>query len=115
MFQLFIFLLKDLDVEQCMSAPTMSCERILSTECSFEDDNTTYISTWPQQKTAEDCRNKCEITTVPVCHYWMHHASNETCDLYERDKRTCKSVGGPASSTDLYCTGMKTEILNLVV
>ena len=46
-------------------------------EYSFNDDKNTYIS-----------------------------HSNETCDLYERDKRACHSVGGPASLTTLYCTGM---------
>ena len=92
-----------------MSAPTMSCERVLSTECRFEDDNTTYISSWPNQKTPKDCKDKCVITTIPVCHFWMHHASSEKCDLYERDRRNCNTVGGPASLTALYCTGMKTK------
>ena len=50
-----------------MSTPSMSCERVMRTEYSFNDDKTTYIS-----------------------------HSNETCDLYERDKRACHSVGGPA-------------------
>ena len=98
--------LKDIDIEQCMSTPRMSCERVMSTDCSFEDDNTTYISTWPKQDSAKDCENKCKLTTIPECHFWMHHWSNETCDLYERDKRACHSVGGPASLTGLYCTGM---------
>ena len=42
--------LKDLDIEQCMSTPSMSCERVMRTECRFTDDNTTYISHWPRQK-----------------------------------------------------------------
>ena len=98
--------LKDIDIEQCMSTPSMSCERVMPTDCNFEDGNTTYISTWPRQKSAKDCENKCKLTTIPECHFWMHQWSNETCDLYERDKRTCHSVGGPASLTGLYCTGM---------
>ena len=98
--------LKDIDIEQCMSTPRMSCERVMSADCSFEDDHTTYISTWPRQKSAKDCENKCKLTTIPECHFWMHHWSNETCDLYERDKRKCHSVGGPASLTGLYCTGI---------
>ena len=94
-----------------MSTPRMSCERVMSTDCSFEDDHTTYISTWPRQKSEKDCENKCKLTTIPVCHFWMHHWSNETCDLYERDKRICKSVGGPASLTGLYCTGISLILL----
>ena len=92
-----------------MSTPSMSCERVLRTECSFNDDNTTYISHWPRQKSPKDCQEKCKITSYPACHFWMHHSSNEICDLYERDKRTCYSIGVPASLTTLYCTGMQTK------
>ena len=70
-----------------MSTPSMSCERVMRTECSFNDDNTTYISHWPRQKCPNDWQIKCKITSYPACHVWMHHSSNETCDLYERDKR----------------------------
>ena len=90
-----------------MSTPAMSCERFLLTDCSFDDTNTTYISTWPNIKSTKDCIDACEVTTIPKCHFWMHHSTNETCDLYERDKRHCYAVGGPASLTTLYCTGMK--------
>ena len=98
--------LKDTDIEKCISTPTMSCERLMPTECRFEDTNTTYISSWPKQKSLRDCLHACEITTIPKCHFWMLNSANEKCDLYERDKRTCHSVGGPASLTDLYCTGV---------
>lgn len=76
------------------------------TDCSFEDDNTTYISHWPRQTSAKHCKDKCQITSYPNCHFWMEHLSTQICDLYERDKRTCHAVGGPASLTGLYCTGM---------
>ena len=76
------------------------------TDCSFEDDNTTYISSWPKQKSPQDCEYDCQITTIPTCHFWMQHTAKEKCDLYERDRRTCHAVAGPASLTGLYCTGM---------
>ena len=98
--------LKYLDIEHCLSTPSMSCERVMLTDCSFEDDHTTYISSWPKQKSGKDCQNKCQVTTIPKCHFWMEHVSDERCDLYERDKRTCHAVAGPASLTGLYCTGM---------
>ena len=98
--------LKDLDIERCFSTPNMSCERVMLSDCSFEDDHTTYISSWPKQKSGKDCQNKCQITTIPKCHFWMEHLADERCDLYERDKRTCHAVGGPASMTGFYCTGM---------
>ena len=87
----------------------MACERVLLTECSFDDTNTTYISTWNNQELPKDCIDACEKTTLPVCHFWMHNSSNKTCTLYERDKRNCHTVGGPASLTASYCTGMKTN------
>ena len=77
------------------------------TDCSFETDNTTYISHWPKQKSPKDCEDKCVITTIPTCHFWMEHLATEICDLYERDRRTCHGVGGPASLTGLYCTGIR--------
>merc|ERR1712038_280610 len=51
----------DLDIERCLSTPSMSCERVMLTDCSFEDDNTTYISHWPKQKSPADCQDKCKI------------------------------------------------------
>ena len=77
------------------------------TDCSFENDNTTYISHWPKQKSPKDCEDKCVITTIPTCHFWMEHLATEICDLYERDRRTCHGVGGPALLTGLYCTGIR--------
>ena len=70
-----------------MSTPSMSCERVMRTECSFNDDKTTYIRHWPRQKSPKDCQEKCKNTSYHACHFWMHHSSNETCDLYERDKK----------------------------
>ena len=105
-FPILISKLKDTDIEKCISTPTMSCERLMPTECNFEDTKTTYISSWPKQKSARDCLHACEITTIPTCHFWMLNSTNEKCDLYERDKRTCHSVGGPASMTGFYCTGV---------
>ena len=93
-----------------MSTPTGSCARVLWTECSFDDPfNTTYINHWADQKTAMDCQQKCKYNRYPDCHFWMYHSSNQMCDLYERDRRTCHAKGGPASLTAYYCTGMKTN------
>ena len=85
----------------------MSCERVMLTDCSFEDHNTTYISSWRKQKSPKDCEYDCQITTIPKCHFWMQHMAKAKCDLYERDKRTCRGVGGPVSLTGLYCTGTR--------
>ena len=94
----------NLDIEKCISTQALSCERVMLTECCFEDSNTTYISSWPKLKSAKACQQACKITTLPICHFWMYHSSTEKCDLYERDKRHCHGVGGPASVSASYCS-----------
>ena len=105
---------KDVDISKCTSTHGMSCDRVMMSDCSFDDSNTTYISTWPKQKSARDCQKDCKITTIPKCHFWMYHAADEKCQLYERDKRNCHAVGGPRSSSYSYCTGKKNTILSFL-
>ena len=93
-----------------MSTATVSCTRVLLTECSFDDpSNTTYINTWHKINTTQDCQQKCINNGYPDCHFWIYHSSNQTCEMYERDRRTCHAVGGPASLSAYYCTGMKSN------
>ena len=113
--KIFSYKFKDVDISKCISTPGMSCERVMMSGCSFDDSNTTYISTWPKQKSARDCQDDCKVTTIPKCHFWMYHAANEKCDLYERDKRNCIAVGGPASLSSSYCTGVKHSIIQHIL
>merc|ERR1712141_771411 len=68
---------RETNIEKCLGVPVLSCDKMMSEECTFNDTVPTYISVWPGVKNYADCQQHCVDNLYPDCHFWSLNRTEE--------------------------------------
>ena len=107
----FVRLLQDKKVDECLASVDESCYKIIQEECDYLG-ALIYKSPPGSIVSSSRCEQLClHYKFGNRCLYWSYAGHRKTCYLYNSGKRVCHTIGGPERPPIRECAGNLCDLL----